>query len=123
MIAACDWPQALRLLQDCKRPDVVAYTLALSRASWQVALAILKDLRRHKLQATVVTYGALLSACQRAAQWQQAVALLQEMRKESVRANVVAAWRTNRSDHSRSPCFRIQFREVKREGCGVVDPV
>ena len=45
VIGACDWPMALRLLEDCRRPDVVAYTLALSRASWAAALAILADLR------------------------------------------------------------------------------
>jgi len=50
----------------------------------------LRLLRAEGLQPTVVTFGALISACEKGGQWQLSCGLLEQMRSERVQPNVVA---------------------------------
>ena len=41
---------------------------------WQEAVALLSQLERSKMETTVVSYGAAISACDKQTRWQQAIA-------------------------------------------------
>ena len=104
MVAACDWSgrwkQALDVFgmarfSECK--DLITYNSAISACDaagaagyLHHALTLLSDLKQDSLQGNVVTYTAVISACESGGQWQQALLLLFEMEDVKVLPNIVS---------------------------------
>eukprot|EP00435_Cladocopium_sp_Y103_P069797 s645_g34.t1 len=56
---------------------------------WQQAVQLLRAIPRHRLQATVISYNATISACEKGDAWQMACELLAETRISSSQANLI----------------------------------
>merc|ERR1712096_144200 len=96
------------------RPDIISYNTALnavtmtmtdvassnnsdesstssSNSRWDVLMKLRRRMdKQDGIKPTVVTYGIMISACEKWGKWQQAMALLEEMKKKRVMANTVA---------------------------------
>ena len=54
------------------------------------ALSLLEKLEEHELEADVVLYGSLLSACEKCGQWTQACALMQRLEEKQLEVDIIA---------------------------------
>ncbi|CAK0858315.1 unnamed protein product [Prorocentrum cordatum] len=57
---------------------------------WQLALALLSEMRAAKLEPNDISYSAGISACEKGEQWQWALALLSEMSEVKVEPTVIS---------------------------------
>lgn len=83
---AAEWRQALEHFAGARRPDVVLYGAALAVARWPQALALLRAMRRQRLEANAVAFGAAGAE----ATWPAATALLAAARCHGLRQSLVA---------------------------------
>eukprot|EP00913_Durusdinium_trenchii_P025982 g24379.t1 len=89
------WQTALALFQQMTdesiKKDLVAYNAAMSACggAWPHALALLQSVP-HELGADAVSFGSVISACEKSGEWQAAVLLLQRMFVASVQLTAVA---------------------------------
>eukprot|EP00435_Cladocopium_sp_Y103_P052270 s1114_g16.t1 len=98
-IAACSranqWEKAIDLLEVMQstrhQPDAYSYTSAISscRAASQAA-ELLRTMKRSRLQASIVTYGAVISAGASDGDWKGALALLDEARSQQLEITTIA---------------------------------
>ncbi|CAJ1445510.1 unnamed protein product, partial [Effrenium voratum] len=83
---AGEWPSALSLLGDMKARrfcDTISFNSAAS-AEWPSALAVLQSMTKSALLPDAVSYGAAISACEKASCWPWALWLLGAMEQEDV---------------------------------------
>ncbi|CAJ1330067.1 unnamed protein product [Effrenium voratum] len=85
---AGEWPSALSLLGDMKARrfcDTISFNSAISAsAEWPSALAVLQSMTKSALLPDAVSYGAAISACEKASCWPWALWLLGAMEQEDV---------------------------------------
>ncbi|CAK9040966.1 unnamed protein product [Durusdinium trenchii] len=86
-IRACgtaQWTMAILLLRSMggQQPDALSFNTAIAAAPWPIALQLLTEMETACLRASLATWGALISACEKGRQWQKALAFLRRLGKE-----------------------------------------
>lgn len=75
------------------RGDEVSFTAAIDACAqggaWEMALALLDEMRDEGIPPTVRSFSTAISACGKGQQWGRAVALLREMEEVGVSPNEV----------------------------------
>ncbi|CAE7933129.1 unnamed protein product, partial [Symbiodinium necroappetens] len=96
-ITACEkgqeWQMSLALYSADRdgKPDLIscnAVLSALAQGNWQLALAFFSELGQER-KLDIFSFGAALSACDRACLWEHALSILAELPARKLRANTV----------------------------------
>ena len=77
LLSSCEWPQALEVFQnlDGLVPDVISFSSMMDTEWWR-AIQWLEEMSYWSLQANLITYSAVLLACDRSKQWREALMIL-----------------------------------------------
>merc|ERR1712228_612099 len=59
---------------------------------WPEALSLLREMGDVKLEPSVITYSAGISACEKGRQWPEALSLLREIGDVKLEPNVIQCW-------------------------------
>ncbi|CAJ1365244.1 unnamed protein product, partial [Effrenium voratum] len=92
---AAEWAHALRLLRsaldaklaDCALCNAVA---TCGRQEWQQAVAVLRGMLQAEVEPDIITFSAVISACEADGEWSYALYTLQEMVSRHISPNIIA---------------------------------
>eukprot|EP00438_Fugacium_kawagutii_P000811 Skav235096 [mRNA] locus=scaffold711:93979:101486:- [translate_table: standard] len=89
VITGCErdgkWQAALAVLED---PLIFAFSLVVLTCAPRAASC--QDLQLSDLRESLVTYGATISACEKAGQWEAALSVLRSLKERRLSADVIA---------------------------------
>eukprot|EP00434_Breviolum_minutum_P008065 symbB.v1.2.007111.t1/scaffold430.1/size206084/6 len=97
LLQFCGWKVVLALLESMItakfQPDAFTFNGALcamgSPETWPMALHFMRCMQRQEIQVSLITYGALITCCEKAHQWQRALELLQGLKRQG-KADVIS---------------------------------
>ncbi|CAL1156233.1 unnamed protein product [Cladocopium goreaui] len=74
------------------QPDIITFNAAMRAMlrHWPKALQLLRLMRRSELRPTLITYGALITCCEKGRQWQKALGLLQALKQQRLSVDVIS---------------------------------
>lgn len=130
LLSACakasEWQKALDWLASplaiSLELDVITCNTALNACgggNWKQALVVLEHFSLQQVECNIISYNAIISACEKASAWQQAFYLLHETKIQQLEPNVITYNAALRSGQSSSQWQQVIHLQEMLDSCGV----
>jgi pentatricopeptide repeat domain-containing protein 1 len=86
------WQEAIALLASFPgEADAILFNAAINACAdqWQKCVLLLNQMQQDQIQANIITFGAIISACRNSKEWREAVHILGFMQRSHVETNAI----------------------------------